>query len=66
MGATTHLDTVFCFLGVTALVVAALCFVYVMTHVTAAFTGTVQVVSGVGNSTFWPVVGLGLLVKYTT
>ena len=66
MGAPAHLAAAFCFLGTTAHVAAAFCFVGATACVAAAFSGTALVVAGGGDATAWPLVGLGLLSKYTT
>ena len=66
MGAPAHLAAAFCFLGATAHVAAAFCFVGATACVAAAFSGTALNVVDVGNMTAWPLVGLGLLSKYTT
>ena len=66
MGAPAHLAAAFCFLGATAHVAAAFCFVGTTACVAAAFFGTALVVAGGGDATAWPLVGLGLLSKYTT
>ena len=66
MGALAYLASAFCFLGATAHVAAAFCFGGATACVAAAFSGTALVVAGGGDATAWPLVGLGLLSKYTT
>ena len=66
VGVPAHLAVAFCFLGATAHVAAAFCFVGATACVAAAFSGTALVVAGCDDATAWPLVGLGLLSKYTT